>query len=117
MKQTKLLLLILAIFMPMMADADPLEVNGIWFDVQKDAQIATVVSGFEEYSGVVVIPSKVTYNGIVCNVTSIGERAFKDSSIESATLHVPKGCVEAYKAVEPWKNFKNIVLTNQQKGN
>ena len=35
--------------------------------------------------------------------------AFKDSSIEYATLHVPAGSVSAYQAVKPWKNFKEIV--------
>ncbi|MBO7129596.1 MAG: leucine-rich repeat domain-containing protein [Prevotella sp.] len=35
--------------------------------------------------------------------------AFKDSSIEYATLHVPAGSVSAYQAVEPWKDFKEIV--------
>ena len=35
--------------------------------------------------------------------------AFMGSYIEYATLHVPKGCLDAYKAVKPWKNFKSIV--------
>ena len=34
--------------------------------------------------------------------------AFKYSPIKSATLYVPAASVEAYKAVEPWKNFKEI---------
>ena len=35
--------------------------------------------------------------------------AFEGSYIEYATLHVPKDCSEAYKAMEPWKKFKSIV--------
>ena len=35
--------------------------------------------------------------------------AFQDSFIEYATLHVPTASIDAYKAVEPWKNFKSIV--------
>lgn len=35
--------------------------------------------------------------------------AFSDSYPEYITLHVPEGYVDAYKAVEPWKNFKEIV--------
>ena len=35
--------------------------------------------------------------------------AFSDSYIEYATLHVPEGCVDAYKAIEPWNKFKEIV--------
>ena len=35
---------------------------------------------------------------------------FDGSYIEYATtLHVPKGCTDAYKSVEPWKSFKTIV--------
>ena len=39
--------------------------------------------------------------------------AFKDSSIEYATLHVPAASISAYQAVEPWKNFKEIVALAQ----
>ena len=34
--------------------------------------------------------------------------AFQDSYIEYATLHVPTASIDAYKATEPWKNFKEI---------
>jgi hypothetical protein len=33
---------------------------------------------------------------------------FEDSFIEYATLHVPTQSLDAYKAAEPWKNFKEI---------
>lgn len=38
--------------------------------------------------------------------------AFMESYIEYATLHVPAESVNAYKAKEPWRNFKNIVSLN-----
>ena len=34
--------------------------------------------------------------------------AFQDSHIEYTTLHVPFASIDAYKAVEPWKSFKEI---------
>ena len=34
---------------------------------------------------------------------------FDGSYIEYATLHVPAESIDAYKAAEPWKNFKEIV--------
>ena len=34
--------------------------------------------------------------------------SFDGLNTEDITLHVPKGCVEKYAAVEPWKNFKEI---------
>ena len=43
------------------------------------------------------------------DVPSTSDGAFYDSYIEYATLHVPAGSINAYKAVEPWKNFKDIV--------
>ncbi len=42
-------------------------------------------------------------------VPDTDDTAFDGTPIESATLHVPKGCSGAYKAKAPWKNFKNIV--------
>jgi len=43
------------------------------------------------------------------SVPSSDSDVFLDSYIEYATLHVAKGCIDAYKAAEPWKSFKNIV--------
>ena len=41
----------------------------------------------------------------------------EDSYIEHATLHVPSSAVDAYKAADPWKNFKSIIaLTDQEMG-
>ena len=39
----------------------------------------------------------------------IQKHAFDASNIANATLHVPATSVDAYKAAEPWKNFKEIV--------
>ena len=36
-----------------------------------------------------------------------------DSYIDYSTLHVPTASVNAYKAAEPWKNFKSIVATQK----
>ena len=43
------------------------------------------------------------------NVPNTNAYAFKDSYIEYATLNVPSASVNAYKAADPWKNFKSIV--------
>ena len=42
------------------------------------------------------------------NVPSASNKAFQNSYIDNATLHVPAASIQAYKAVEPWKNFKEI---------
>ena len=43
------------------------------------------------------------------NVPETMETPFYDTHIENVTLHVPAASVSAYQAVEPWKNFKEIV--------
>ena len=43
------------------------------------------------------------------NVPITEKSAFIDSYIEYANLYVPNASVNLYKAVEPWKNFGNIV--------
>lgn len=48
------------------------------------------------------------------NVPGSGTDMFKDSYIELATLYVPKGLIDAYKATTPWKNFKNIVAIDDE---
>lgn len=43
------------------------------------------------------------------NVPFTHTDVFKDSYIDYATLHVPAVSLDAYKAANPWKNFKEIV--------
>ena len=43
------------------------------------------------------------------NVPSTDSQAFLHTSYLSATLHVPAGSVDAYKAQAPWKYFESIV--------
>jgi hypothetical protein len=43
--------------------------------------------------------------------------AFNGSYIEYATLHVPAGAINSYKATAPWSSFGNIVpLTDENMG-
>jgi hypothetical protein len=49
---------------------------------------------------------------VYCNAKKIPETsggAFYNSSISSATLHVPASALDAYKNATPWKNFNTIV--------
>jgi hypothetical protein len=43
------------------------------------------------------------------NVPETSLDAFEYSPVSSATLHVPAGSVDAYKAAEPWSKFGSIV--------
>ena len=42
---------------------------------------------------------------------------FRSANIENVTLHVPAASISAYQAVEPWKNFKEIVALTEQGSN
>ena len=51
-------------------------------------------------------------NDVYCyaeQVPETGKDVFMSSNYTNATLHVPAGSVNAYKAAAPWKNFKRIV--------
>ena len=177
MKRT--LLFILA-FLPMLASADAIEIDGIYYNLDREAKTAEVTSRPNQYESDVAIPESVTYNVVVYSVTSIGDGAFRwcsgltsvtipnsvtsigdqafsrcigltsitigskvktigslaftdclnlldvycyaeevpetqnevfrSANIENVTLHVPAASISAYQAVEPWKNFKEIVV-------
>ena len=75
MKQ--LTLFILLMLLPMMASAESVEIDGIWYNLvskTKKADVTKKPSG--SYSGAIEIPEKVTYNGSEYSVNSIGEYAF-----------------------------------------
>ena len=90
MKQ-KLLTLLMA-FIPMVMMAYDAKENGIYFNVVKNAKVATVTnSGIEGcYSGDVVIPSTIVFEGVTCNVTSIGDYAF-GCCYDLTSVIIPEG--------------------------
>ncbi len=64
--------------LPILANADAVEVDGIWYNLIPKAKEAEVTSNPNKYSGDIVIPPSVTYNGQPYSVTSIGEQAFSN---------------------------------------
>lgn len=77
-----LILLIVGYSLPLYAYC----VDGVYYDCNQSAQTATV-TGYNEYSGVVNIPSKVEHEGVVYTVISIGDFAFYGcSSLTSITI-------------------------------
>ena len=74
--------------MSLLASAASVEIDGIWYNLvskTKTAEVTKKPSG--EYSGAIVIPEKVTYNGAEYSVTSIGKGAFYNcSGLTSITI-------------------------------
>lgn len=81
-------LLILLMLMPLMANADdPVEINGIWYNLITKARIAEVTKGTTYYTGDVVIPATIKYEDVTYSVTTIGDNTFKKcSNLTSVTI-------------------------------
>ena len=93
MKIIKQLLMTVAVLLcSVAASAYNFEVDGIFYNSSGDEAIVTYKGSSpstysKEYSGSVVIPEEVTYNGKTYSVTSIGKSAFEDcSSLTSVTI-------------------------------
>ena len=63
--------------LPLAASAEIVQVDGLWYNLDDTAPVATVVSWQNEsYSGDIVIPATINYGGTDYTVTGIGENAF-----------------------------------------
>ena len=79
----KLLLIMASIIMPVITFAYDAVVDGIYYNLVETAQVAEVtyystnsITNSSVFSGDIIIPEEIEYNGVKYNVTSIGEKAF-----------------------------------------
>ena len=89
----KHLLLLFAALLPLVASAEKVEIDGIWYNLVSKAKQAEVISnpdGETKYSGSITLPATVTYDGVTYSVTSIGARAFEGCFILTA-ITIPEG--------------------------
>lgn len=78
-------LLLLMLFLPLVANAETVEIDGIRYNLISKGNVAEVTRS--SYKGNVDIPASINYDGTDYNVTSIGERAFEGcSGLESVTI-------------------------------
>ncbi|MCR5361124.1 MAG: leucine-rich repeat domain-containing protein [Bacteroidales bacterium] len=67
------------------------QINGIYYEFSgEEATVTYESTSYNSYSGDVVIPATVTYEGTIFNVTSIGNRAFRNCS-GLTSLSIPNG--------------------------
>jgi hypothetical protein len=71
----KLLLLFALMLSTLMASADVININDIYYNLDFSTKTAEVTSNPNKYSGSVDIPASVTFKGTDYSVTSIGEGA------------------------------------------
>ena len=77
MKQRFLLFLLMMVIVVAPMSAYVFEVDGIYYDVNgTKASVTYASTSYGSYSGDVVIPAEVTYEGVNYTVTSIKEKAF-----------------------------------------
>ncbi len=72
-KQLQLLLLML---LSLAANAQTVEIDGIYYSLSSSKKTAQLISNPNGYTGELVIPATINYNGDDYDVTSIGYRAF-----------------------------------------
>lgn len=72
----KNLLLLVLMLLPLAAIADAVEINGLYYNLDPTAKIAEVTSNPNKYTGDIVIPETVTYEGTEYSVASIGDNVF-----------------------------------------
>lgn len=78
----------LALFVSTNVFAYNAEIDGIYYNFsENEATVTYRTTGYNSYSGAVIIPTSVTYNNKTYSVTSIGNRAFQNcSSLTSITI-------------------------------
>ena len=77
MKRT--LLLLIAALLPLLTNAYDAEIDGIYYNFSYDEATVTYLKyDYNSYSGFVVIPSTIIYNGKTYTVASISDYAFYD---------------------------------------
>ena len=76
------------------------EVNGLYYNLNVSSKTATVTykGGGFKYSGKIIIPETIIFNGSVYSVTSIGEYAFYDCTNLTGELTIPN----TIKSIQDW---------------
>ena len=81
------LLLLLGVLLPLIANAETVEIDGIYYNLITKGKAAEVTSNPNKYTGTIIIPETVTYEGVTYSVSNIGGDAFYGcSGLTSITI-------------------------------
>lgn len=105
------LTLIFAALLPLMANANNVKIDGIYYNLSGNEAEVISSQDSEKYSGVIVIPESVNYNGQTYTVTSIGNEAFSFCG-DLTSVTIP-GSVKIIKESAFWYsyNLENVELS------
>ena len=98
-------ILLLALLLPALATAADIEVDGIYYNINRINATATVTFGNNEYKGSVTIPATVTHDGTTYAVTTIGDLAFSrciyltDINIPNSVTYIDYGAFSRCKSL------------------
>lgn len=86
---------LLMTMLPMLASAftGDVQVDGINYFINTDEQTSEVINKDGGYTGEIIIPSSINYDGVACKVTKIGFNAFKGCS-ELSSITLPNSVTE-----------------------
>ncbi len=88
----KKLLSLLLVLLPMIALAEAVEIDGIYYTIIVKSKTAEVTQNPNTYQGDIIIPETIVYEGETYTVSSIGKSAFSLNSPPSETrsITIPK---------------------------
>ena len=108
----KQLLLFVLVLLPIVASADAVEIDGIYYNLVTKANQAEVTSHPTRYTGNVDIPETVSYEGVEYRVTSIAPYAFSSCS-GLTSITIPNSVTSiGYAAFLSCKSLTSITIPN-----
>lgn len=113
MKQKLLSLLFMAFIPIAMMALDKVEVDGIYYYINTTDNTASVTKDGNKYTGDVVIPATIVYDGVTYDVTEIGNSAFyKCTDMTSITIPISVTSI-GYDAFRGCKNLTSVNIPNR----